>query len=322
MSNHVIGSSLALITAMSWAAGVIFFKKSGESMSPFALNFFKNTVAVALFAVTFVVMNETLWEPDWGWDLFWLMFSGVIGIGISDVLFFRSLHIVGASRSAVIETLYSPSVLLSAFLLLGERMSAYTALGGGFILLGIGLVVTSKSSDVPEGKRLSRGELIDGVLTGVVSVIAMAISIVAVKPIIEAHTVLWATTMRLSGGLLIMIAALPFVPTFRRETRTALVPHAGWRYAIPGAFFGTYIALFSWIGGYKYTTATVASLLNQTSTLFIVAAATLFLGETLTRRRASAVALALGGSLIVLLTSGPESTPTANEPIAAVETVP
>ena len=76
MSNHVIGSSLALITAMSWAAGVIFFKKSGESMSPFALNFFKNTVAVALFAVTFIVMYETHWPPAWGWDLFSAASSG------------------------------------------------------------------------------------------------------------------------------------------------------------------------------------------------------------------------------------------------------
>ncbi len=324
MSDHVVGSSLALLTAMSWAAGVIFFKKSGESMSPFALNFFKNAVAVALFAVTFLVVQEPLWAPGWGEDLFWLMVSGVIGIGIGDVLFFRSLHLVGASRSAVIETLYSPSVLLSAFILLGETMSVFNAIGGALILVGIVLVVTAKEKSSADGDatQLSRPELVDGVITGVVSVVAMAISIVAVKPIIEQHSVLWATTMRLAGGLLIMVVALPFAPILRRESLQALLPHAGWRFAMPGAFFGTYIALFAWIGGYKYTSATVASLLNQTSTLFIVAAATLFLGETLTRRRASAVALALAGSLIVLLTSGPEPATPVEDPLASVERTP
>lgn len=324
MSDHVIGSSLALLTALSWAAGVIFFKKSGESMSPFALNFFKNAVAVALFALTFVILREPVWAPGWGEDTFWLMLSGVIGIGIGDVLFFRSLHLVGASRSAVIETLYSPSVLLSAFVLLGETMSVYTAAGGGLILVGILLVVTAraKASAEGDGVQLSRAELIDGVLTGMVSVVAMAVSIVAVKPIIEDHSVLWATSVRLAGGLLIMVAALPFAPVLRRESLRALWPHAGWRFALPGAFFGTYVALFAWIGGYKYTSATVASLLNQTSTLFIVAAATVFLGEKLTKRRASAVALALAGSLIVLLTSAPEPTRPVEDPLASIELEP
>ena len=100
-----------------------------------------------------------------------------------------------------------------------------------------------------------------------------------------------------------MVVALPFAAELRRETWSALKPHRGWRFALPGAFFGTYIALFSWIGGYKYTSATVASLLNQTSTLFIVAGAAIFLGEKLTPRRIGAVALAMVGSVLVLFAS-------------------
>ncbi|MEM6734094.1 MAG: DMT family transporter, partial [Myxococcota bacterium] len=264
-------------------------------------------------------LQEPVWNESWGADMGWLMLSGVIGIGIGDVLFFRSLHLLGASRSAVIETLTSPSVLHCAFIMLGETLSVFTAFGGALILIGILIVTTARAPNAPEEttEALTKAELIDGVLTGVVSVVAMSISIVAVKPIIETHSVLWATSMRLVGGLAIMLVALPFVPAFRRETWSALKPTAGWRFALPGAFFGTYIALFSWIGGYKFTTATVASLLNQTSTLFIVAGATLFLGERLTRRRAGAVALALAGSLIVLLTSVDSEAPrSVSEPLA------
>ncbi|MEO1174172.1 MAG: DMT family transporter [Myxococcota bacterium] len=315
MTNHFLGATFALITAVSWAAGVILFKKSSDSMSPFALNFFKNAVAVGLFALTFLALGEPLWQVGWEEDLFWLMFSGVVGIGIGDVLFFRSLSLLGAGRSAVVETLYSPAVTVSAFLLLGETLHFATALGGGLIMAGILVIVTAKPESGPD-KKLTQAELIDGVLTGVVSVVAMGISIVAVKPILEQHSVLWATSMRLSGGLLAMVVALPFVPAWRKEAVRSLLPCAAWRYAVPGAFFGTYIALFAWIGGFKFTSAMVASFLNQTSTLFIVAGATLFLGERLTRRRVGAVALALTGSILVLATA--EEEPVAAEPVKVV----
>lgn len=320
MTNHFLGASFALLTAVSWAAGVILFKKSSDSMSPFALNFFKNAIAVGLFGVTFLALGEPLWQAGWGDDLFWLMFSGVVGIGIGDVLFFRSLSLLGAGRSAVVETLYSPAVTVSAFLLLGETLHFATGLGGALIMAGILVIVTAKPDSGSVGdsnRKLTQGELIDGVLTGVVSVVAMGISIVAVKPILEQHSVLWATSMRLGGGLVAMIIALPFVPAWRRDAFRSLVPCAAWRYAIPGAFFGTYVALFAWIGGFKFTSAMVASFLNQTSTLFIVAGATLFLGERLTGRRIGAVALALAGSVLVLATADGEQP--AADPVKVVQ---
>ncbi|MEL6338827.1 MAG: DMT family transporter [Myxococcota bacterium] len=302
MTDHFLGVTFAIVTAMSWAAGVLFFQKSSEAMSPFALNFFKNSIALILFMLTFALFAEPLWQTGWGEDAAWLLLSGAIGIGVGDVLFFRSLHLLGASRSAVVETLYTPSVVLTAFVLLDETITVVAAIGGALILAGILIVVTAR----PAGQAnatLPRADLIDGVLTGAVSVVSMSVSIVAVKPIIEAHSVVWGTSVRLLGGLLAMVVALPFAAELRRETWGALKPHRGWRFALPGAFFGTYIALFSWIGGYKYTTATVASLLNQTSTLFIVAGAALFLGEKLTPRRIGAVALAMVGSVLVLFAS-------------------
>lgn len=300
MSNHFIGATLALLTAIFWAAGVLLFKLSDHAMSPFALNYFKNTVASVLFALTFVALGEPFWPDGAGTDAAWLMASGALGLGIGDILFFRSLYLLGASCSAVIETLYAPLVTASAFVLLGEQPHVQTLVGGVLIIVGILAVVTSKSHDRGPS-ALSRVQLIDGLITGILAVLIMSVSVVAVKPIIEDHSVLWGTSLRMVGGLLISSIALPFFAELRRETWAALRPQPGWRFALPGAIFGTDIALFCWIGGYKYTSASVTSLLNQTSTLFIVLGAAVFLGERLTFGKLVAVALAVAGSAIVLL---------------------
>jgi drug/metabolite transporter (DMT)-like permease len=51
----------------------------------------------------------------------------------------------------------------------------------------------------------------------------------------------------------------------------------------------------------KYTEAGAAAILNQSSTIFILLFATLFLGERFTRRKAVASVLAVGGILMVTL---------------------
>jgi drug/metabolite transporter (DMT)-like permease len=56
-----------------------------------------------------------------------------------------------------------------------------------------------------------------------------------------------------------------------------------------------------WIGGFKYTKASIAAILNQTSVIFAMALATVVLGERLTLRKGTALALALCGVVVVTL---------------------
>jgi drug/metabolite transporter (DMT)-like permease len=56
-----------------------------------------------------------------------------------------------------------------------------------------------------------------------------------------------------------------------------------------------------WIAGMKFTAAGSAAILNQTSTIYIILLARVFLKEPLTRRRLLACLLALSGALCVVL---------------------
>ena len=55
-----------------------------------------------------------------------------------------------------------------------------------------------------------------------------------------------------------------------------------------------------WLAGYKYTHASVAAVLNETATLFIVLLAVVFLHERVGPRQVTGIALALGGVLLVV----------------------
>ena len=90
-------------------------------------------------------------------------------------------------------------------------------------------------------------------------------------------------------------------PSFRGYVLAVFVPQPAWRFALPGSFIGAYVAMLLWIAGFNYNAANVAGILNQTSTLLTVLLATLFLREPLTQRRAVAVMLAFGGSVLVLV---------------------
>jgi drug/metabolite transporter (DMT)-like permease len=56
-----------------------------------------------------------------------------------------------------------------------------------------------------------------------------------------------------------------------------------------------------WLAGMKFTQASIAAALNQTSTIFLFVFASLFLHEPITPRRILAIALAVCGALLVII---------------------
>jgi len=292
--NPTLGSFYALAAAATWAISVILFRRSGLLMPPLGLNMFKNVVGLALLGASLLVVGKQGAEAsarDW-----WILLgSGAVGIGVADTLIFAALNRLGASRQALVDCFYTPAVVLSSYLALGEVLSPFDALGAGLILAAL-LVAVLKSPD----RSVARRDLGVGAVCGAAGVVLMAIAIVAAKPILERTPVLWATTVRMLGGTgILALAALAHAGS-RTAIARAFRPGPAWGAAIAGSVLGTYVALLLWIAGFKYAPAGVAAILNQTSTLFIVVLAVVFLGERLTGRLLLALVLALGGSLLVL----------------------
>ena len=288
-----MGELLALLTALIWAAAVILLKRSGESVPPFALNLFRVTVSSVLLLPTAFLAGQASVTSASLSDILLLVASGAIGVAISDTLFHASLNRVGAGISAIIDCLYSPLTVLLAFLALNERLSTLQLVGLALVLGG---VFAAARHEPPHG--VAPRQVAVGVVWGVLAMVALAVGIVIAKPVLDRSTLLWAATVRQVGCLAVM---LPVALLSRRRAQIlgALRPSSVWLHSLPGAVLGSYLGLICWIGGLKYTKVGVAAILNQSSTIYILILAAIFLKEPFTRRKLLASLVALAGIILV-----------------------
>jgi drug/metabolite transporter (DMT)-like permease len=287
------GQTLALLTAIIWASAVILFKKSGETFHPLGLNIFKNLLAAILFVPTMWLLGERLIRPVPLQEYVLLMFSGMLGIGLGDTFFFRSLNRMGAGLSAIVVCLYSPFIIGLSMIWLGEKLTPLQGIGALIIVSAVLLTARFHRTE-----NIARGDLLWGILWGVLSTAATAVGIVMIKPLLERSPLLWALQIRLFGGLIGLFAVAALFPAGRRSLAT-LSSSRGRSYMIGGAFVGTYLAMLIWLAGMKYTQASIAAALNQTSTVFVFIFAALLLHEPITSRRTTAIILAFSGAILM-----------------------
>ncbi len=287
-----MGTFFSLLTAIIWAAAVILLKRSGETVPPFALNIFRVVVSAILLLPTLVFAGQArlLGSPR---DVALLFASGILSIAVSDTLFHMSLNAVGAGISAVIDCLYAPLTALFATLLLGERLSPRQILGMALVISG---VLAAAQHEPPRGVTPRRLAL--GTAWGVLSMITLALGIVIAKPALGRTPVLWATAMRQLGCLCVMAPVVALSPR-RRELLRVLRPSRVWRFSLPAAVLGSYLALLCWIAGMKYAKVGVSAILNQSSSIYVLILAAVFLKEPFTRRKLLATSLALAGIALV-----------------------
>ncbi len=290
-----MGEVFALTTAVFWAFAVILFKKSGEKVPPFALNFFRVGVGSFLFILTFIVTREPLFGVAPLKDYLILTISGVIAIAIADTFFHMCLNTVGAGINALVDTLYSPSIIFFAYFLLGEKLGSWHY--GGMVLIMSGVIITTRIK-LPAG--ITRKQLLTGIMWGVLSMLTLGLGIVIAKPVLNRSSVLWATAVRQIGCFLVMIPVALLLPS-RRNIFSTFIPHSHWKFMIPATILGSYLALIFWIAGMKYTQVGAAAILNQTSSVLILIFASLFLKESFTKYKLIAAIFATAGIVMVTL---------------------
>ena len=286
------GEALSLLSAVLWAVAIIFFKKSGDTVHPVALNLFKNSLAFLLFIPTTYLFGETLFRDAPFSEYALLFLSGVIGLGIGDALFLKSLNYLGAGLSAIVSSMWAPFIVGMSILFLGETLSWLQIIGVVLVVAAV-LVATLRTKN-----DISKRDLVWGLFWGVLALVSMATGIVMVKPLLEVSPLLWVTEVRLAGALTVLSIGLLLYPKRRAVLRTLKV-RQGWGYTAAGSFIGAYMAMVIWLGGMKYALASVASALNQTSTLFTFILAFLILREPLTLRRVIGIVLAFAGAALV-----------------------
>jgi len=290
-----IGEICSISAAATWAGGVIVYKRLGESLPPLTLNLIKNVIVLGMIVPTVFAVHGLEIPILPASSIVLALISGVLGIAVADTLYFRALNTLGAGRMGIIGNFYSPFVIVLSYVFLAERLNALQLVG--FALVSGGVLIVS--SDDPQ-RRLSKAELRRGALYGVAAILLMATAIVMVKRVLEAQPLLWIVLLRLAGGVVGMLAIFAWrrqpLPIFaHRPARLR------WPLIVLAAFLGQYLSMVLWMAGYKYTEASIAAVLNETASVFIVLLAALFLREGIDRRKLVGVTCTLSGVACMLL---------------------
>ena len=286
-----MGDLYAVITAVCWSSAVILFDISTKNFTAIQLNVLKNFIGVFGFILTIVLFSIP--SPNFSQqDIFTLGLSGFLGILIADGLFLESLRRLGSGISAVVSTIYTPTVFIIAFILFNETINMYSYIGGVLVLGGITISVFQPP------KTIKKRDLYIGILFGIMANILTAYSVLIIKPIMKNNSVIYVALYRFSIGFIfgiIMNLVKSGTKMVIQKFKQGLTNY----YVILGALLGTYLSVIFWLSGYKYTIAGRAAIYNQLSTVFIIILARIFLKEPLTSKKVIGVSLAIFGAIIV-----------------------
>ena len=270
-----------------------------NSVSPYILNPLKNTIGTILFVLTTLLVSDISAVNSLSTnETLILVLSGIIGITIADVLFLISLNILGTSRSAIINTIYSPMVIMLAYFILDESLTFADVVGGLMILLSI--LYLSFNQEKSNINNLNKGLLI-----GILAYSLMALGIIMVKPILNRFSnsiemQLWIIIFRLIPGTFLSYITMSFMMK-KKEIILQLSNKKIWPIILLGSFLGTYVGFAMWVIGMAKTSASIASILNQTSTIFIAFFGWLILKETFSRKMMICFFISIIGAFIIII---------------------
>ena len=136
--THPLGDVLGIVTAMFYAAYIISIKALRRTMSTAVLMSYSGAISALALCGLAVVAGESLWPATLrGWSILFLL--AWVSQGAGQGLIAYGLAHLPASFSSVSLLLQPAAAAALAWMILGEALSGWQALGGAAVLLGVWL---------------------------------------------------------------------------------------------------------------------------------------------------------------------------------------
>lgn len=264
-----LGAVAGLAAAASFALASVFYVR--VPIGAGAMTTFKNTLAmfflfVALIVVTltnrtamFTASLETWWD---------IGISGIFGLCLADIAYFRSLQILGPRRGLTLTLLTPPLTALLSAIWLGEILAPIVWGSIVVTLVGIAIVMWERTDRAPE-QEIRPGSMRWGVTCAFVGIVISAVGSVILKRGTDHIGTVEATFIRLLVasvfGILLSAATGQL-----REIRVLMKDRVGLKNLCIASVIGTVVGVWFLLVAYKYRPAGVASTLTSTTPLFVI----------------------------------------------------
>ncbi|MFC2048817.1 DMT family transporter [Elusimicrobiota bacterium] len=286
----LLGGGAALLSAAAWAYTTILFSKLGNEISPPGMTLGKSIIGIVYLGIVLLVIGG---EPVSAKTFLFLGLSGLLGIALGDTLYFKALMLLGPRLIVLLGVVGPVFTVVLSLIFLRETHSFLVWMGILFTLGGVLWVLWERSPQEKEGK--SR---VSGIVYGLLSVLFISLGIILAKIGVKSVSAIQATTIRLFfGGLGIF---------FWGATTRHLKPWLGpclKKHLLKVLLFTVFIAIFGgfwlFILSLKYIDASIATVLNSTTPLFILPMTALVLKEKISVREVLGAFIAVIGVTLI-----------------------
>jgi drug/metabolite transporter (DMT)-like permease len=148
LSASLGGILLGLATAATWAAYSVTVGPLMRTYSPSRMSAVVIPAAWVLIALTGIPQTA---DQDWtlGWEIWVLLVLATLGpLVLTNVLWFRSIHRIGANRATLAANLQPFVAAVLAVILLSEPLSWLQIAGG--VLIAMGILVVRRRAPAPQ----------------------------------------------------------------------------------------------------------------------------------------------------------------------------
>ena len=172
------GEILAVATSLMWAASTVLSAEALKKVDPIRSNTIKTlSSALLMFPIAFAAgeMNNLSEVSLYG--LFLVIAAALVGFGIGDTLFLKSMTLIGVSRAYTSAYTYPLFTMIIAVTFLQEPFSLEALIGTILIVSSVILILTD--SDGHQGEKNLKGFLmaLGTSLTWAVGIILVALGV-------------------------------------------------------------------------------------------------------------------------------------------------
>lgn len=287
-----MGGLAALASAVVWALGSIMFRKIGEEVTPFGMNLCKGIIGLFYLSVVIILSG---FKPVSVSTFLLLGASGLLGIALGDTLFFKALLYLGPRLTVLLETMGSVFTVILAVVFLRERFSLVVWCGLFLTITGVTWVLW----DGFEMKKVNKNWH-NGIKYALLSALCMSLGIIFAKKVIESTSALQANFIRFFGGVIGIITWGLITRNLKSSLRTFTNPRL-LKFTLLTVFVVIFGGFWLFLVALKYVDASIATILNSTTPLFILPMSAVFLKEKISFQAVIGAIIAVCGVILIFL---------------------
>ena len=307
-----LGGVAGLATAILWSGSATAWGFAGRRIHPLSVAAIRIVLAgVVLAAANWVVFGEpwpTKMDPE---PMALLAISGLIGMAMGDICYFRGIALIGPRLATLIFSLCPIATTIIAWFARGEHLSLRPIAG---IVLNVAGVAWAVSE--PQGQNAwhkERRHFREGVVYMLIATVVIAVGYVFTKagmnggqrlftqgPPLPRTDALQGTLVRVTAGTLATWIFLPMAGRLR-PTFAAMTDRRAMLFTVAGTLIGPVVGVWTSLIALQNAPSGIASALIGTSPIFMIPLSSIAFGERHSFRSLAGTVVAIVGVFLLLL---------------------